>query len=120
MMGKYILRIYDSELDNQLCEAYQKQKDQFPSMNAYLTELIRTGLNGPVLHREDSSEQLLETAINTLIVGFEKQEKDNEVITRLLSSIYALTLAKNEEGYLSRQKVEEGFYDDLPKRFEDK
>ena len=116
---KYIIRLYDSDLDKQVQDGYQKQKDQYPSMNAYLTELIRTGLNSPVLHHEDTSEQLLETAINTLIVGFEKQEKDNKVVTRLLSSIYALTLAKNEEGYLSRQKVEDGFYDDLPKRFEE-
>ena len=117
---KYIIRLYDSELDKQVQEGYQQQKDQFPSMNAYLTELIRAGLSSPVRHSEDSTEQLLETAINTLIVGFEKQEKDNKIITRLLSSIYALTLAKNEEGYLSKQKVEDGFYDDLPKRFDDK
>lgn len=117
---KYIIRLYDSELDKQVQESYQKQKDQFPSMNAYLTELIRAGLNSPVRYSEDNTEQLLETAINTLIVGFEKQEKDSYIIIRLLSSIYALALAKNEEGYLSRQKVESGFYDDLPKRFEDK
>lgn len=115
---KYIVRLYDSELDRQVQENYQKQKNQFPSMNAYLTELIRTGLEGPVQHTENNSEQLLETAIEALIAGFEKQEKDNKIITRLLSSIYALTLAKNEEGYLSKQKVEDGFYDYLPKRFE--
>lgn len=117
---KYIIRLYDSELDKQVQEGYQKQKDQFPSMNAYVTDLIRAGLNGPARQTESETKSLLETAINTLIVGFEKQEKDGEVITRLLSSIYSLVLAKNEEGYLSRQKVEDGFYDDLPKRFEHK
>jgi len=119
---KYILRIYDSELDKQVQDGYQKVREQFPntSMNAYLTELVKkgTGLDSPVSDSNESVEQLLTTALEVLIEGFKKEQRENDVITRLLSSIYALMLAKNEEGYLSKQKVEEGFYDDLPKRFQ--
>lgn len=118
---KYILRIYDSELDRLLKASYEESKEHFSSMNAYLTELVRTGLNSsPVSQCEEKTVDLLSQVIDTLVLGFKKNQEDNQILTKLLSSVYALALSKNEEGYLSKQKVEEGFYDDLPKRFEAK
>ncbi len=118
---KYILRIYDEGLDRKLKELYEAKKSQYSSMNAFLTELVKTGLESPVSHSDNSEiENLLREALDTLIKGFERQLKDHDIFTKLLSAMYALALAKNEEGYISKSLVEKGVYDDLPARFGDK
>lgn len=117
---KYIVRIYNEELDRQIQEVFKTKKNQYPSMNALLAELIETGLKSPVSHSENGEiEKLLHEALDTLIQGFERQIKDHDILTKLLSAVYALALSKNEEGYLSKSMVEKGFYDELPHRFED-
>lgn len=118
---KYIVRIYDEELDRQIQKLFEANKKQYPSMNALLTELIETGLKSPVSHSDNGEiEKLLREALDTLIQGFERQIKDHDILTKLLSAVYALALSKNEEGYLSKSMVEKGFYDNLPDRFGDK
>lgn len=120
-MSKYIVRIYDEELDRQIQNLFEANKNQYPSMNALLTELIETGLKSPVSHSDNGEiEKLLHEALDTLIQGFERQIKDHDILTKLLSAVYALALSKNEEGYLSKSMVEKGFYDNLPDRFGDK
>lgn len=120
-MSKYIVRIYDEELDEQIQKLFETNKNQYPSMNALLTELIETGLKSPVSHSDNGEiEKLLHEALDTLIQGFERQIKDHDILTKLLSAVYALALAKNEEGYLSKSLVESGFYDELPERFGEK
>ncbi len=120
-MSKYIVRIYDEVLDEQIQKLFETNKNQYPSMNALLTELIETGLKSPVSHSDNGEiEKLLHEALDTLIQGFERQIKDHDILTKLLSAVYALALAKNEEGYLSKSLVESGFYDELPERFGEK
>lgn len=116
---KYIIRIYDPDLDNCLRMRYEQNKRQFQSMNAMLTDLIEAGLrqSSPASSCEDNG---LEEEVGEIIKLLKSLTDDNKTIKSLLSSVYALLLAHNDEAYLSRSQVEAGFYDKLPDRFTEK
>lgn len=116
---KYIIRIYDPELDNCLRMRYEQNKRQFQSMNAMLTDLIEAGLrqSSPASSCENGG---IEEEAREIIKLLKSLTDDNKTVKSLLSSVYALLLAHNDEAYLSRSQVEAGFYDKLPDRFTEK
>lgn len=123
---KFTLRLYEPALIDELNNFRERQ--HFPDENKLLTYIIRVGIEAltcsesknHVLHKEqcESSAEYIET-IKTLIVALRELQNSQSVTERLLSSLYALCMAQNENRRLLPSKVESGFYDSLPARFGD-
>lgn len=114
---RYIIRIYNSALDSAVQRGFKTAGQ--PSMNAYLVGLIEAGLrqSSPASSCENGG---IEEEAREIIKLLKSLTDDNKTVKSLLSSVYALLLAHNDEAYLSRSQVEAGFYDKLPDRFTEK
>lgn len=127
---KYTIRFYDDATITELRRQYEKLKHLFKNKNEFITHLITIGLdvNGqsmaadtkkkPAVEPEEDDMYLLLMDIYKYTTRqFRKMYINQNVLEGLLSSTYHILLALNSNERLFEEKVEDGFYDDLPTRF---
>ncbi|MCL2369692.1 MAG: hypothetical protein FWC80_00450 [Firmicutes bacterium] len=124
-----VLRLYDSEFAAKIKALQKKEQKQFKSNNEFLTALLRLGYESYV--NENKSEvigtdvgqcikEIKDIVTQTAeyeILRFRTLELYQEVFQRLLSASYRMLLALTGGEKVMPQKIEDGFFDDLPARF---
>lgn len=127
---KYTLRLYEPALISELANQYEKSLNNFKNKNEFFTHIIELGLQAnrknlktdtkkkPAAEPEDDDMYMLLMEIYKYTSKqFRKMYIDHNVLQGLLCSMYHLLLALNNDERLFEEKVEDGFYDDLPPRF---
>lgn len=130
---QHTLRIYDTALIADLNRSYALYRFMFKTKNEFLTELIRKGLQSfkplddgnfsgmppaGTLSEALAKAEDLKALLSELISITETLTKHIGLMEKLLSSVYNIILSQAAGYPLMPQKVEDGFYDDLPARFE--
>ncbi len=135
---QHTIRLYDPELISQIGQAYDDHRKEFRNKNEFLTYLLRLGLqsmNAPppktptsgaippcaVESITDEIKAVREIAAETskyLTTQFKKLYIHIAVAEKLLSATYNMTLGELSGVPPIPEKVEDGFFDDLPMRFE--
>ena len=136
--AKYTIRIYDAELYMDIENLYQKHMREFGTKNAFMTYLIRLGIDSlnskppaapasaaipPIaaLDRLYDEIQKLESISDETSKYLRVQGKNMEahiaIMEKLLASIYNIKFGEISGSPPIPRKVEDGFFDDLPARF---
>lgn len=135
---QHTIRLYDPELIAEIGHTYETHSKEFRNKNEFLTELLRLGVKtmnalppntpkgnmapptefldlaeaiGRVLEESEETSRLLTAHYNKLSVHL-------DITRRLLSSIYNMQLGELMGEPPLPKKVSDGFFDDLPLRFE--
>ena len=143
----HTLRLYDANFIGKLSALMEREKENYRSTNEFLTELLKRGCDSYIAADKsgkttnsaaaDNSNVGSSGAINTAVVDGVREmikqlisltdyimvnsritELYNEVFTKRLGANYNMLLALTEGRKLMPSLVENGFYDDLPPRFE--
>lgn len=134
---QHTIRLYDTELIAAIGRAFEAHGKEFRNKNEFMTELLRLGvaaMNTPphtpassavppaaILEITDAIGKVLEIdgEISELLkVKFKELSVHLDILERLLSAVYNMQLGGIEGQPPPVQKVENGFFDDLPLRFE--
>lgn len=136
---QHTIRLYDTELIAEIGRTYEAHNKEFRNKNEFMTELLRLGVKamnsfppktpasgaavppaafaemldviGKVLELSEETDKYITTQFKKLYVHL-------EVIESLLSSIYAMQLGELTGEPPIPRKVDDGFFDDLPFRFQ--
>lgn len=131
------IRLYDPELIYAIEQTYQAHKNEFKSKNEFMTELLRLGLKAmglppnapagasfppPALAELSPMlakiQELMEETSKVITVQFKQILLYMKIVLNLISSVYNMQLGDLSGLPLLPQKVEDGFFDDLPMRFD--
>ena len=135
---QHTIRLYDPELIATIGRTYDAHSKEFRNKNEFLTELLRLGveaLNSSPLPPDpnggpapaaaqaamDEIKEIRAIASETskyLLTQFKELHIHIALAEKLLSSVYNMELGKLAGTPPMPQKVEDGFFDDLPMRFE--
>lgn len=136
---QHTIRIYDPELISAIGKAYEKHGSEFRNKNEFMTYLIRLGVDvlnstpptSPAsaavppaaaldkLYEEVKHIDALSSETGKYLqTQFRKMYIHIAVMERLLSSIYNMKVGDISGTPPIARKVEDGFFDDLPLRFE--
>ena len=136
---QHTIRLYDPELIAEIGRAFDAHHREFRNKNEFLTELLRLGVkqmnpvpptptnNGsipPCAAADDLTNEIKEIhAITTetamyLKTQFKKLYVHVAVTEKLLAAIYNINTSELAGTPPLSEKVEDGFFDDLPMRFE--
>lgn len=135
---QHTIRLYDPELIAAIGQAYDDHRKEFRNKNEFLTYLLRLGLkelNSPppktpasgaippcaVEALTDEVKAVREIVTETskyLTTQFKKLYIHIAVAEKLLSATYNMKLGDLSGTPPIPEKVEDGFFDDLPMRFE--
>ena len=135
---QHTIRLYDPELIAEIGRTYEAHSKEFRNKNEFLTEVLRLGVKemnsfppksptGAAMPPAAFAElmevigKIRENGENTqnyLTTQFKKLYVHLDVAERLLASVYAMKLGDLTGVPPLPQKVEDGFFDDLPLRFE--
>lgn len=136
---KYTVRIYDPELYMEIERLYKEHEKEFGNKNTFMAYLIRLGID--TLKAKPSTAPTSDVfppvaALNKLYTEMQKIENISDetgkflkvqskkveahiaVIEKLLASLYNMNLGELSGSPPLPRKVEDGFFDDLPLRFE--
>lgn len=135
---QHTIRLYDTELIAEIGKTYEAHSNEFRNKNEFLTELLRLGVKAmnyvpptspagaavpptvcaevkeaisKILKISEETAQYISAQLKNVSIHF-------NVIENLLSSIYKMNLGHLTGMPPLPRKVEDGFYDDLPMRFE--
>lgn len=134
---QHTVRLYDTELIAEIGRTYEAHCNEFRNKNEFMTELLRLGVKAmnavpprtptgaampPAAFDEliETIDKILEISSESekyLTTQFKKLYVHLEVIESLLSSIHAMQLGSLSGEPPLPDKVEDGFFDDLPFRF---
>ena len=133
----HTLRIYEPELVVKLDLLMEKLQGLFKNKNEFLTALLKRGyesytgtsvLNASALgagaENSEAGEslkeilRLLKEVSEHLILQFKVMSIYHTLTHKLLSAVYRMELAQSGGEKVIPAKIEDGFYDDLPERFE--
>ena len=134
---QHTIRLYDPELIAEIGRTFDTHHREFRNKNEFLTELLRLGVkqmnpvpptnNGPIppcAAMDDLTNELKEIhAISTetamyLKTQFKKLYVHVAVAEKLLAAIYNIKTSELAGTPPLSEKVEDGFFDELPMRFE--
>lgn len=135
---QHTIRLYDPELIAAIGQAYDDHRKEFRNKNEFLTYLLRLGLkvlNSPppntpasgaippcalesLADEVKSVREITGETSKYLTTQFKKLYIHIAVAEKLLSAIYNMKLGDLSGTPPIPQKVEDGFFDDLPMRFE--
>lgn len=136
---QHTIRLYDPELIAEIGHTYEAHCREFRNKNEFMTELLRLGVKTmnsvppktpasgaavpPAAFTEmrDIIGKVLELSEETdkyITMQFKKLYVNLEIIERLLSSIYAMQFGELTDEPPLPRKIEDGFFDDLPFRFQ--
>lgn len=136
---QHTIRLYDTELIAEIGRTYEAHSKEFRNKNEYMTELLRLGVQAmnsippktpassaaapPVAFAEmlDAISKILEISEETgkyVTTQFKRLLIHFEIIESLISAIYAMKHGELTGEPPLPRKVEDGFFDDLPFRFQ--
>ena len=136
---KYTIRLYDPELVVEIGNLYKAHSKEFRNKNEFMTCLIRLGVdalmstppNAPAgaavppaaaldkLYEEMRKiESITDETGKFLKVQGQKVDIHIAIMEKLLASLYNMKLGDLTGEPPHPRKVEDGFFDDLPLRFE--
>lgn len=134
---QHTIRLYDPELIAAIGRTFEAHSKEFRNKNEFMTELLRLGVtamnpspNVPagaavppaaLLELTEAIGKVLEIdgEISELLkVKFKELSVHLDILERLLSAIYNMQLGGISGQAPLPQKVADGFFDDLPLRFE--
>lgn len=136
---KYTIRLYDPDLVVEIGNLYKAHSKEFRNKNEFMTCLIRLGVDAlkatppsapaaaavpPALALDklyeemQKIENISDETGKFLKVQSKKVEAHIAVIEKLLASLYNMNLGALSGSPPLPHKVEDGFFDDLPLRFE--
>jgi len=120
---QYTIRVYDPKLIAEIAAAYEKEAEAYGNRNEFLTEVIRDGLRAKSGKKEKTPTDEKDNLYALQVKVFDyiaEQFKAVYVRLRLLETLacstYNIALALNNGETLFAQKIESGFYDDIPAR----
>ena len=136
---KYTIRLYDPDLVVEIGNLYKAHTKEFRNKNEFMTCLIRLGVD--VLNAKPPSapasaavppaaawdklydelrkiESITDETGKFLKVQGQKTDAHIAVMEKLLASLYNMNLGELSGVPPLPRKVEDGFFDDLPPRFE--
>lgn len=136
---QHTIRLYDMELIAEIGRTFAAHSNEYRNKNEFMTELIRLGVKAmnsysphttsPATSMPPADFAELQDNIGKVIdlteetnkyisIQFKKLIIHLEIIERLLSSIYTMQLGELANEPPIPSKIEDGFFDDLPFRFE--
>jgi hypothetical protein len=124
---KYTIRLYDPSLISELATQFEKEADTYRNKNEFFTHIIELGLQAnraeragkePAADEKDDLYALLLKVFDYISAQFKAVRVKETLLERLLCSIYNIAVAINNGETLFDEKIESGFYDDIPARFE--
>lgn len=136
---QHTIRLYDPELIAEIGRTYDAHRNEFRNKNEFLTELLRLGVKAmnfvpptspagaavppaaaldKLFDEVKKIEALAEETGKFVNMQGRKMEVHIAVIERLLSSVYNMELGAASGEPVIKKKVEDGFFDNLPMRFE--
>jgi hypothetical protein len=123
---KYTIRIYDPSLISELATQFEKEADTYHNKNEFFTHIISLGLKDNRENRADEKPHdekddlyaLLLKVFDYISAQFKALHVKETLLERLLCAVYNVAVAINDGETLFSEKIESGFYDDVPARFE--
>lgn len=134
---QHTLRLYDPEFVAAIGRMFEVHKNHYHSKNEFMTDLVKLGLKElsnrfvkkqPITAIVDTTEttdsdaekivSLLNELSKYMSMQFKRTYINHKVLTALLSSVYNILLGVNDDERVLTEKAHDGFYDDLPTRFE--
>ena len=136
---QHTIRLYDPELIAEIGRTYDAHRAEFRNKNEFLTELLRLGVKAlnttpptapagaavpptaaiqAVVDELKDIRSITSETSKYLTTQFKKLYIHVAVAEKLLSSIYNMQLGNLTAEPPIPQKIEDGFFDDLPMRFE--
>lgn len=136
---QHTIRLYDPELIAAIGKAYELHGKDYRNKNEFMTYLLRLGVEAlmstpptapagaavppaaaldNLFDEVKKIEALAEETGKFVNMQGRKMEVHIAVIERLLSSVYNMELGAASGEPVIKRKVEDGFFDDLPMRFE--
>jgi hypothetical protein len=123
---KYTIRLYDPTLISELANQFEKEATTYRNKNEFFTHIIELGLQA---NRKDGKQKakapqdeksnlypLIRAMFNHMAVQFKTLYVKLSLLERLNAATYNLAVALNNGETLFNEKVESGFYDDVPTR----
>lgn len=136
---QHTIRIYEPELIAEIGRAFDAHHREFRNKNEFLTEVLRHGIKdfGPAPcgkdlnlsepscaatdNLKDEIKKIQEISTETALylkTQFKKLYVHVAVVEKLLAAIYNIKTSELAGTPPLSEKVEDGFFDDLPMRFE--
>lgn len=135
---QHTIRLYDPELIAEIGRTYEAHSKEFRNKNEFMTELLKLGVKAmntfppnasagsavppaALLELTEAIGKVLEIdgeILELLKVKFKELSVHLDILKRLLSAIYNMQLGGISGQAPLPQKVADGFFDDLPLRFE--
>lgn len=126
--GRYTIRVYQKELVNELETVYKKVMLLYSSKNPFLVDCLFKGIKEiekELLQTEKTKNQIefeeLQKTFNSFSSSIKKRfDESNILITinqKLLSCLYNLLFAINNQTPIKQESFDKGYHDDLPFRF---
>jgi hypothetical protein len=123
----HTVRIYDAAFADKLDILTVKEGKRFRNKNDLLIALLKCGYESYVLGgaRAESADETLKEIYPLLLeiskyltAQFQDVYLNHRLLQSMLSSVYGMVRGLNAGEPLPQRKIDEGFYDDLPARFE--
>ena len=124
---QYTIRLYDPSLISELAKQYQKEATTYKNKNEFMTDIVELGLKAKSKQNQkertpqDEKDDLYALLLKVFSYSAEQFKAlyvKETLLERLLCSVYHIVLALNNGETLFSEKIESGFYDDIPARFE--
>jgi len=132
----HTLRLYDADFIAKLGGLMEQEKNHYRNKNDFLTAVLKMGYEAyvkaaagakssavplpPVDNNDDLKEiyPLLQELNKYVAAQFKKIHIDHSLSRTVMAVIYNILRSFNRDERLMPDKVDGGFYDDLPARFE--
>ena len=123
---KYTIRLYDPTLISELANQFEKEAATYRNKNEFFTHIIELGLNANRKGKQkaktpqdekDNQYALLRSVFDYMAVQFKTLYIKLCLIEHLTCATYNIANALNNGETLFTEKIESGFYDDVPTRY---
>lgn len=123
---QYTIRLYEPSLIAEIAAQYEKEAGIYRNKNEFFTRIIELGLAANRKERaaeeprdeKDDLYALLLKVFDYISKQFKAMHVKETALERLLCAVYNIAVALNNGETLFAEKIESGFYDDMPARFE--
>jgi hypothetical protein len=128
---QYTIRLYDPSLISELALQYEKEATTYKNKNEFMTNIILLGLKAKKASasgnkksaqsfedEKDDLYALLLKVFDYIAAQFKSVYVKETMLENLLCSVYHIALSLNNGESLFAEKIESGFYDNIPARFE--
>lgn len=124
---QYTIRLYDPKLISAIAVEYEKEAHIYRNKNEFFTEIISLGLQAKSKKKQkdktpqeekDDLYALLLKVFDYLAVQFKTLYIKQCLVEHLTCSTYNIAVALNNNETLFSEKIESGFYDEMPSRYE--